>query len=74
MALLYPLLSAKHRTGYVKQLIEVILTSVKNIVEICKQITILVLYLVSYRLLGDINTEAWSSGIGVGSGANNPTL
>jgi hypothetical protein len=24
--------------------------------------------------LGDINTEAWSSGIGVGRGANNPTL
>jgi hypothetical protein len=24
--------------------------------------------------LGDINTEAWSSGMGVGRGANNPTL
>jgi hypothetical protein len=24
--------------------------------------------------LGDINTEAWSSGMGVGHGANNPTL
>jgi hypothetical protein len=24
--------------------------------------------------LGDINTEAWSSGIAVGRGANNPTL
>jgi hypothetical protein len=24
--------------------------------------------------LGDINTEDWSSGIGVGRGANNPTL
>jgi hypothetical protein len=25
-------------------------------------------------LLGDINTEAGSSGVGVGRGANNPTL
>jgi hypothetical protein len=24
--------------------------------------------------LGDINAEAWSSGMGVGRGANNPTL
>jgi hypothetical protein len=24
--------------------------------------------------LGDINTEAWSSRVGVGRGANNPTL
>jgi hypothetical protein len=24
--------------------------------------------------LVDINTEAWSSGMGVGRGANNPTL
>jgi hypothetical protein len=24
--------------------------------------------------LGDINTEAWSPGMGVGRGANNPTL
>jgi hypothetical protein len=24
--------------------------------------------------LGDINTEAWSSGMGDGRGANNPTL
>jgi len=24
--------------------------------------------------LGDMNTEAWSSGMGVGRGANNPTL
>jgi hypothetical protein len=24
--------------------------------------------------VGDINTETWSSGMGVGRGANNPTL
>jgi hypothetical protein len=24
--------------------------------------------------LGDINTEVWSTGMGVGRGANNPTL
>jgi hypothetical protein len=29
---------------------------------------------VATLLLGGINTEAWSSGMGVGRGANNPTL
>jgi hypothetical protein len=29
---------------------------------------------VATLLLGDINTEAWSAGMEVGRGANNPTL
>jgi len=36
--------------------------------------TEIIIRVVATLPLGDINTEAWSSGMGVGRGANNPTL
>jgi hypothetical protein len=36
--------------------------------------TEIIIRVVATLPLGDLNTEAWSSGMGVGRGANNPTL